>query len=278
MDGLGNFSSVFGWLSSINWLQVIAALLILGIGVFIAYTVKRITYRVFIRFMPQTTASTIARIIYYVLVIVFAISALGTLGIDLTGVVIAGGMLGIILGFALQSVTANFISGLFLYWERPLKPGDVVDVDGNAGVVVDISIMSTKIRSFDGILVRVPNEKVFNSVIKNIGANVARRLELIVSIAYREDAEKAVEIIKKVVEEHPFVLVYPEPEVFVTNLSESSVDLSVRVWTPTSEWMNVKKEILWRIKKALTEAGIEIPFPQRDLWFRGPLEVRVKRE
>jgi len=117
---------------------------------------------------------------------------------------------------------------------------------------------------------------VFTTVIKNIGANVVRRLEFVVGIAYKEDAEKAIEIIKNVVNEHPFVLANPEPEVFVSNLGESSVDITVRAWTPTSEWMNVRKELLWKIKKAITEAGIEIPFPQRDIWLRTPLEVRIK--
>ena len=273
-----NLTSVFGWLTGVDWLKITASILLLGIGVFIGYLARRLVYRVSIRFIPQQIASAISRITYYVLVIIFAISALGTLGIDLTGLVIAGGMLGIVLGFALQSVTANLVSGLFLYWERPLKPGDIVDVDGNIGVVEDISIMSTRIRGFNGVLIRVPNEKVFSSVIKNIASNVARRLDLTVSIAYKEDAEKAIEVIKRVVEEHPFILVNPKPMIFVDNLGESSVDIKVFLWTPTSEWFPVKMEILWKIKKALEEAGIEIPFPQRDVWLRSPLEVRIKRE
>lgn len=276
MVDLSNITEGFSWFASVNWLQIFIAIVILILGVFIAYVARKLFYRTLIKFVPKTIAHNTARLIYYALVIIFAISALGTLGIDLTALIIAGGIIGIILGFALQSVTANLVSGLFLYWERPLKPGDVVDIDGHVGVVLDISIMSTRIRGFDGILIRVPNEKVFNTVIKNIGANVARRLEFIVGIAYKEDAEKAVDVITRVVNEHPFVLVHPEPEVFVSNLGNSSVDITVRVWTPTSEWMNVRKELLWRLKKAITEAGIEIPFPQSDVWFRSPLEVRIK--
>jgi len=278
MVDFGDVTEGFSWFTNINWLQIFIAIVIFILGVFIAYVARRLFYRALIKFVPKTVAHNTARIIYYALVIIFAISALGTLGIDLTALIIAGGIIGIILGFALQSVTANLVSGLFLYWERPLKPGDVVEVDGHAGVVLDISIMSTKIRGFDGVLIRVPNEKVFSAVIKNIGANIARRLELSIGIAYKEDAEKAVDVITKVVNEHPFVLVHPEPEVFVSNLGNSSVDITVRVWTPTSEWMNVRKDLLWKIKKAITEAGIEIPFPQSDVWFRSPLEVRVKSD
>ncbi|HEC96456.1 MAG TPA: mechanosensitive ion channel family protein [Euryarchaeota archaeon] len=276
MADLSNITESFSWFSNVNWIQILIATLILVIGGLIAYVIRKILYRALIRFVPKTIANNTARIVYYALIIIFAISALGTLGINLTGLIVAGGVIGIILGFALQSVTANLVSGLFLYWERPLKPGDVVDVDGHAGVVQDISIMSTKIRGFDGIIIRIPNEKVFTTVIKNIGANVVRRLEFIIGIAYKEDAEKAIEIIKNVVNEHPFVLANPEPEVFVSSLGDSSVDITVRAWTPTSEWMNVRKELLWKIKKAITEAGIEIPFPQSDVWFRTPLEVRIK--
>ncbi|RLF66936.1 MAG: mechanosensitive ion channel family protein [Thermoplasmata archaeon] len=278
MVDLSDITGGFSWFTNINWLQILIAIVIFILGVFIAYLARKLLYRALIKFVPKTVAHNTARIIYYALVIIFAISALGTLGIDLTGLIIAGGIIGIILGFALQSVTANLVSGLFLYWERPLKPGDVVEVDGHAGVVLDISIMSTKIRGFDGVLIRVPNEKVFSAVIKNIGANVARRLEFVVGIAYKEDAERAIDVIMKVISEHPFVLVYPEPEAFVSDLGSSSVNIAVRVWTPTSEWMNVRKELLWRIKRAITEAGIEIPFPQSDVWFRSPLEVRVKSD
>ncbi|MCD6503485.1 MAG: mechanosensitive ion channel, partial [Euryarchaeota archaeon] len=136
MVDLSDITGGFSWFTNINWLQILIAIVIFILGVFIAYLARKLLYRALIKFVPKTVAHNTARIIYYALVIIFAISALGTLGIDLTGLIIAGGIIGIILGFALQSVTANLVSGLFLYWERPLKPGDVVEVDGHAGVVL----------------------------------------------------------------------------------------------------------------------------------------------
>jgi len=135
MADLSNITESFSWFSNVNWIQIIIAILILVVGGLIAYVIRKIFYRALIKFVPKTIANNTARIVYYALIIIFAISALGTLGIDLTAVIIAGGVIGIILGFALQSVTANLVSGLFLYWERPLKPGDVVDIDGHAGVM-----------------------------------------------------------------------------------------------------------------------------------------------
>jgi len=267
----------FEWLYHIDWIRVLIALAVFFTGIFISLLIRRIIYRVSIKIMPKDISSTLSKVIYYVLVIIVVISTFGVLGVDLTGFIIAGGVLGIILGFALQSVTSNFVSGLFLFWERPLKIGDLVEIDGQIGRVVDISIMSTKIVGLDGVLIRIPNEKVFQAIINNPSKTIARRIDFVVGISYRSDAEKAYNVIRDIVLKHPFVLVYPEPEIFVEELGDSSVNIRVRVWVPTSEWYNVRKELLWKIKKALDQAGIEIPYPQHDLWFRNPLEIRLKK-
>ncbi len=266
-----------GWLYQIDWIRVLIALGVLFTGIFISLLIRRVIYRVSVKFMPKDISSILSKVVYYVLVIIVVISAFGVLGIDLTGLIIAGGILGIILGFALQSVTSNFVSGLFLFWERPLKIGDLVEIDGQIGRVVDISIMSTKIVGLDGVLIRIPNEKVFQAIINNPSKTIARRIDFVVGISYHSDAEKAYNVIREIVLKHPFVLVYPEPDIFVEELGDSSVNIRVRVWVPTSEWYNVRKELLWNIKKALDQSGIEIPFPQRDLWFRSPLEIRLKK-
>ncbi len=255
--------------------KLLAMILIIAVGIPVAYIVKRISYKALVRFLPKEIAGAVSRIIYYALVVAVVVSGFGTMGVDLTGIVIAGGIMGIILGFALQSITANMVSGLFIFWERPLKPGDVVEIGSVIGRVVDISIMSTKIMGFDGVLVRIPNAKVFDSVIRNYIVAVARRLEFKASIAYHEDAEKAIAVIAEVLDKHPMVLVEPQPDIFVSNLGDSGVEITVRCWVPTSEWYPTLKDLLWKIKKALSDAGIEIPFPQNDVWFRSPLEVRL---
>ena len=118
----------FEWLYHIDWIRVLIALAVFFIGIFISLLIRRIIYRVSIKFMPKDISSILSKVIYYVLVIIVVISTFGVLGVDLTGFIIAGGILGIILGFALQSATSNFVSGLFLFWERPLKIGDLVAV------------------------------------------------------------------------------------------------------------------------------------------------------
>jgi len=202
------------------------------------------------------------------------LSVLPTIGVHPSGLLVAGGVAGIVIGFASQSVVGNLISGLFLIIERPMKLGDSVNIAGTAGVVEDIRIISTTLRTFDGLYVRIPNEKVFTTDITNYVAHVAWRLEYVVGIRYTDDADKAIGIIKKLSEDHPLTLKNPSGDIFVDNLGDNAVNIMVRIWVPSTEWYGVKKELLWKIKTALEAEGIEIPFPQRTIWFANELRSR----
>lgn len=219
-----------------------------------------------------------AKLFYYLIVTLAFFLALNIAGFTgrLTTLLAAAGITGIILGFASQTVVANFISGIFMYFDKPLKIGDPVEVAGYSGVVHDIRILSTRIRTWDGLLVRIPNEKLFNSEIKNLQKYPARRVDITVGIAYKEDAEKAIEVIKKTLDEMPYVLAEPEPMVFVDNLGDSSVNIAVRAWAPSEKWFDVRWQIVQKVKKALDDAGIEIPFPQRVNWFAEELRVKIE--
>ncbi|HID42226.1 MAG TPA: mechanosensitive ion channel family protein [Archaeoglobaceae archaeon] len=217
------------------------------------------------------------RIAYAVIIGVAIISVLPVLGLNLSGLLVAGGIAGIVIGFASQSVVSNFISGLFLMTERPIKIGDAVKIGDVSGIVEDVHVMSTIIRTFDGVYVRMPNESVFTSNIMNYMANVARRFEYVVGIRYSDDAEKAIQIIQEIIDEHPLTLVNPPPQIFVDNLGDNAVNIIVRIWAPSTQWYPVKMELLWKIKKTLEENGIEIPFPQRTIWF-GKEEKKMEEE
>lgn len=213
----------------------------------------------------------ITKVIYYGIVIVAVLAVLPALGVNPSGLLVAGGIVGIVIGIASQSVIGNLIAGLFLMIERPMKIGQAVNIAGTAGVIEDIRIISTTLRTFDGLYVRIPNEKVFTSDITNYVEHVARRLEYIVGIRYSDDADKAIGIIQKLHEEHPLTLTSPTPDIFVDNLGDNAVNIIVRLWVPSTEWYGVKKELLWKIKKALEDEGIEIAFPQRTVWFANEL-------
>jgi small-conductance mechanosensitive channel len=204
---------------------------------------------------------------YYGIIILAVILALPLLGINTSGLLVAGGVTGIVIGFASQSIVGNLISGLFIMAERPIKIGSQVEIDQVKGFVEDIGIMSTKLRSYDGLYIRIPNEKVFTNNIINISANIARRIEYTVGIRYSDDAEKAIKIIGDLIEDHPFVLKKPTPDVYVDTLGENSVNIVIKAWAPVSQWYGTKKELLWKIKTSLEKEGIHVPFPQRVVWF-----------
>ena len=211
------------------------------------------------------------KVVYYGIIIIAVLAVLPTLGINPSGLLVAGGIAGIVIGIASQSVVSNLISGLFLIIERPMKIGQAVNIAGIAGVVEDIRIISTTLRTFEGLYVRIPNEKVFTTNITNYVEYVARRLEYIVGIRYSDDADKAIGIIQNLHEEHPLTLKSPTPDIFVDNLGDNAVNIIVRIWVPSTEWYGVKKELLWKIKRALEDEGIEIAFPQRTVWFANEL-------
>ncbi|MDV3104408.1 mechanosensitive ion channel family protein [Thermococcus waiotapuensis] len=221
-----------------------------------------------------------AKLFYYLIVVLAFFIALNIAGFTgrLTTIFAAAGITGIVLGFASQTVVANFISGIFMYFDKPLKIGDPVEVAGYSGIVHDIRILSTRIRTWDGVLVRIPNEKLFNSEIQNLMKYPARRVDITVGIGYKEDAGKAIEVIKKTLDEMSYVLAEPEPVVFVDNLGDSSVNISIRAWAPSEKWFDVRIQIVQKVKEALDREGIEIPFPQRVNWFPEPIRIKVEGE
>ncbi len=215
----------------------------------------------------------ILKLIYYLIVFIGFLTILPLLGFSPSGLLVAGGITGIVIGFASQSVVSNLISGIFILWEKPIRIGDQVQVGDISGFVEDINVMSTIIRTYDGLFVRIPNQTLFTGNITNYTGNVVRRFEYRIGVRYSDDPEKAVEIIKRVVDEEPFALKNPDPAVFVDELGDNAVIISVRIWAPVGVWYGVKMRLLSKIKTELERNGISIPFPQRVVWFANELEL-----
>ena len=211
----------------------------------------------------------IVKIVRYGILAVAVIWVFTLLGLNLSGLLVAGGIAGIVIGFASQSIVGNLISGIFLMIERPLKIGEEVSIGDTAGYVEEINIISTNIRKYNGLYVRIPNQEVFTSSITNLVAHVARRFEYVVGIRYSDDADHAIEIIKYLLADEPFILIEPEPSIFVDELGDNAVNIMVRPWAPVTEWWSMKMKLLWKIKTTLEDQGIEIAFPQRVVWFGG---------
>jgi small-conductance mechanosensitive channel len=229
--------------------------------------------------VSKDVGETIVKFFYYGTIIIVSISVLERMGIQLSGLLLAGGITGIILGFASQNIVGNLISGIFLIIEKPIKIGDQVEIDKISGFITDIRIISTLIRTYDGLLVRIPNQQVFTSNITNLVGFPVRRFDFTIGIRYSDDADQAIFLIKDLIDKEPFALLNPAPSVHVSELGESSVNVIVRIWAPISEWFTLKTNLVLSIKKILQENGIEIPFPQRVVYLHNvPEKNRVPEE
>lgn len=248
---------------------------IMVLTVVIARLISVALKRALIDKVKKNQLEIILKTVYYGIIFLVFLGLTPIIGVNLSGLLLAGGIAGIIVGFALQNIVANLISGIFIAIERPARIGEAITVGDVTGVIEDINIFSTIVRTFDGVFVRIPNASVFTSNIRNYSVYVARRFEYLIGIRYSDDAQKAIDIIKKVIDDHPLALKKPEPQVFVDSLGDNAANIVVRVWAPAQEWYSVKMELLWSIKKELEKNGIQIPFPQRVVWFANELPLKT---
>ncbi|WP_394330378.1 mechanosensitive ion channel family protein [Nitritalea halalkaliphila] len=230
---------------------------------------KTLVGRVLPRYqIEQGTRQSIGTIIKYIILIAGFFSILQTNGIDLSAFGILAGALGVGIGFGLQNITNNFISGLIILFERPIKVGDRIEVANVTGDVVKISARSTTITTNDNISVIVPNSYFIDSEVINWSHNDRMvRFNFPVGVSYKEDPEHIRKILMEIALEHPGVIKEPAPDILFDEFDDSSLNFNMRVWTTdfTNKPKVLKSELYYKIFKRFTEEGVEIPFPQRDL-------------
>jgi len=250
-------------------LSLLIGSIIMTVGIIVAKIAKMIFYKYYAPTLPHDTAKNFSKMIYFGIIIIAFLIFTSSQGLDFSGLLVAGGIFAVVIGFATQSVVSNLISGIFLMVEKPAKHGDTIQLPdmGISGTLLDIAIFSSRIRKFDGTVIRIPNEKFFTSNIRSLTSSTVRRAEATVGIAYKDDIENAISVIKKEIGlTMPFVLRVPEPEFRVEELGDSSVNIQVLVWHPRDDWSKAQPILLATIKRALDKSGIEIPFPQRVIW------------
>ncbi|WP_135363837.1 mechanosensitive ion channel family protein [Halosimplex halophilum] len=172
------------------------------------------------------------------------------------------------IGFAMQDVLKNFVAGIFIYTDKPFRIGDWIEWDDYAGVVEDISLRVSRVRTFDNELLTVPNSQLTDGVIKNPVAKDELRMKFVFGIGYEDDIDEATEIILEEARDHPGILDEPEPSVRLTELADSYVGLQSRFWISNpsrADFVKVQGEYVTSVKQRFDDAGINIPYPQRDI-------------
>lgn len=216
--------------------------------------------------LSQLLSRMIISVTRGIIIAIGVLIALSQLGISL-GPLLAGlGIAGFVLGFALQDSLSNFASGLMILIYKPFDVGDVVEVGGNVfGTVSNMSLVNTTVLTFDNQTLIVPNNSIWQNVIKNVTAQKTRRIDLVFGIGYSDDIPKAERILTGIMESHEAILTDPEPVVRLHELGESSVNFVVRPWVKTEDYLPVYWDITRQVKMKFDAEGISIPFPQRDV-------------
>lgn len=222
---------------------------------------------------------TLARVSQYIIVVIGFLISFQFVGIDLSSLAVIFGLLSVGIGFGLQNVTSNFISGLIIMFERPIIVGDRVEVDGIEGDITEISIRSTKIRTINNISIIVPNSKfVENNVINYSHGDSSFRLDINVGVSYSSNLDTVLKALNEVAEEQQKVMKHPKHQVHLTDFGDSSWNMQLRVWiTNVKDRYILRNELNQAILRKFNDLNIEIPFPQRDLHFRTDLNIKNKR-
>ncbi len=212
------------------------------------------------------TSNVILTISRYTIVFIGFLISFALLGLDLSSLALIGGGLSIGIGFGLQQIISNFLSGILLLFEQSLRPGDVVDVDGQLGIVKQLSIRSTTIRTMSNVDVVIPNERFLTDSVKNYTRTRVLRGMINVGVSYSSNPTEVRKLLREVVSNHGKVLKDPEPRVFFVDFGASSLDFRVLFWVEHfDDWYPTETDLRMMIWRAFEKHNIEIPFPQRDL-------------
>jgi small conductance mechanosensitive channel len=246
--------------------NIITAGIILIVGQWIARVVNRVAETAMARArLDETLAKFFRRIIIAVLYCAVSLAALDRLGVNTTSLTAVLAAAGLAVGMALQNSLSNFAAGVMIVMFRPFRLGDFVEIVGTKGIVEEIHIFSTFLRTTDNIQIVIPNGSIVAGNILNYSIKPSRRVDLVVSCGYRDDIRAVKKFLEELVRSDTRILQDPPAIVAVDQLADHAVNFVVRPWVPTEKYWEVRWSLLERIKLGFDELGFEIPFPQRDV-------------
>ena len=255
-----------------EWLNIefagllLRALALGAVGLFAGRLLGRFLYRITRPGMGEHGAVTLRRLAFYGVAVITAMAVMRELGFSLSVLLGAAGILTVALGFASQTSASNLVSGIFLVAESPFRIGDVITVGSLTGEVLSIDLLSVKLRTYNNLYVRVPNETLIKSEITNLTRFPIRRLDLKLGVAYKEQIGRVRDLLIDTADDNPLCLDHPRPLVIFQGFGDSSLDLQFSVWAKRENFLEVLNSLPEAIKQTFDDNGIEIPFPHRSLY------------
>ncbi len=246
--------------------QLILAILTLIIGFWIIAKITKGIKKVFVaKGFDETLQPFLVGILSYTLKILLVISVMTMIGVKMTSFIAILGAAGLAIGMALSGTLQNFAGGIMILILKPFKKGDYIEAQGYSGVVDEIQIFVTKLKSLDNKVIYIPNGGLSTSSLINYFQEPIRRVDFSFGISYQDDIDKAKSVIKEVVESYKKALQDPEPLIVIGGLGDSSVDITTRVWVNSDDYWDCYFYMNENVKKQFDKQGVSIPFPQRDV-------------
>lgn len=253
--------------------NIVSAFFILIIGYYVARVFSKYIAKLIAKATKDETLAGFLKNVAFVGIFVLAIiTALTNLGVKTTSIIAVLGTAGLAIGLSLKDSLSNLASGILIVVLKQFRKGDVVTLNSITGRVQEVNLFQTKITTLDNQLVILPNSMIVSAPIINVNANPTRRLDLIFSVSYTSDLDKAKSILEKIFNAEEIVLKEPEPLIGVDVLNASSVDFMVRFWVNSSEVINAKLDLLQKVKMRFDAEGIEIPYNKLDINLNTPLK------
>jgi len=251
-------------------IKIVGAIVILILGRIVAGIGRKLVRRGLEKTKTDPSIVLFVSGLIHVLILTFAVlAALAKFGIQTASFVAVLGAAGFAIGFALQGSLANFAAGVLILVLRPYRVGDFIDGAGVAGSVKEIQLFTTVLATPDNVKLIVPNSKLFGDVIKNVTGFDTRRIDLVIGIGYSSDIQKAYDVIMELTKQDKRILQEPAPQIAVSELADSSVNMVVRPWVNRDDYWAVRFDFIRKVKEAFDANGIEIPFPQRVIHMLG---------
>jgi small-conductance mechanosensitive channel len=259
----------FDWTKYFNtetFEKTIRIIIILIVGIIIIYAIGTIVKKLLPQKLSQQRKMLVNRFVRYTGIIILFSVIISELSINLAAIFGAAGVIGIIVGVASQTSIGNIVSGFFLVSEKSFEIGDLIRIGDKTGVVYSIDLLSIKIKTFDNLLLRIPNQTVISSELTNVTRFPIRRLDFDINVAYKEDLEKVKQILMRVAKRNPLCLDEPEPIIVFKTFGPSGINILLGVWFEKANYLKVKNSVFQEVKTAFEAEGIEIPFPHVSIY------------